>query len=138
MRLRHHVFLPMALCVLSTGTWAQTVYKCGHSYSQIPCPDAVEINTQDTRTAAQQKAAEHAATKQAQQAKALETQRLQEEAAAEKAARAQTKRENKKTAPAPKSHKASATKPKGPAYFTARAPGDAAKKKKPESQPPAP
>ena len=120
----------IASSALLTVASGQTVYKCGHSYSQISCPDAVEINTQDPRTTAQKKAAERSAQAQVRQAKELETTRLKEEAAADKAAQAQNKQQEKKQGKERRHHKPRKAQPERPNYFTAQSPSDNAKKKK--------
>lgn len=64
---------------LSTGAAAQKVYKCGSSYSQIPCTDAVKVTADDARTAAQKKESEKAVARDMQAAKSMEKERLAEE-----------------------------------------------------------
>lgn len=66
----------------STGALAQKVYKCGATYSQIPCDGAVTINTQDVRTLNQKSQADALAARETANANALEKARLKEEALA--------------------------------------------------------
>ena len=43
----------IALGSIPTGASAQNVYRCGSSYSQKPCPDAVVVDVEDTRSNSQ-------------------------------------------------------------------------------------
>jgi hypothetical protein len=108
----------IAACSVSTWATAQKVYKCGSSYSQIPCPDGVAIDAQDKRSSAQKAAATQTSKAQAKQAQALEKERLKDEAqtrAADQArAKAQSKQEMAEDKPAAKK------KSKEPEYFTAK------------------
>lgn len=79
--LRFAIFF-IAACAGSTGALAQKVYKCGATYSQIPCDGAVTINTQDVRTLNQKSQADALAAREAANASALEKARLKEEALA--------------------------------------------------------
>ena len=69
----------IAAHAISAGATAQNVYKCGSSYSQIPCTDAVKVPTDDTRTVAQKKESDRAVARDMQAAKAMEKERLAEE-----------------------------------------------------------
>jgi len=40
----------LTACLVTGGAMAQTVYKCGNTYSQLPCPNAAVINA-DARIA---------------------------------------------------------------------------------------
>jgi hypothetical protein len=69
----------IAAALGSTGVVAQTVYKCGNAYSQLPCPGgAVEINP-DPRTSAQKTQADLATARDARTAAAMEKSRLLQE-----------------------------------------------------------
>jgi hypothetical protein len=70
----------IAAAHLSNGIAAQTVYKCGNSYSQLPCPNATVINA-DPRTSAQKTQADLATARDARNAAAMEKARLQQEKA---------------------------------------------------------
>ena len=69
----------IAAHAISVSAAAQKVYKCGSSYSQIPCTDAVKVATDDGRTAVQKKESEKAVARDMQAAKAMEKERLAEE-----------------------------------------------------------
>ncbi len=97
---------------------AQKVYKCGSSYSQIPCPDGVTVEAEDARTKAQKSAATQNSKSQARQAEALEKERLKDEAQARAADQALAKAHSNKT-PAD-SKPATKKKGKEPEYFTAK------------------
>ena len=78
-------FVSTVLCLAGAAAWAQTVYRCGNSYSQTPCPNAVALDVADPRTPAQRDEAAAAAARDAQTANALESSRLAEEARLEAA-----------------------------------------------------
>ena len=106
MRTLSYLIAPLLL-TLATVAPAQTVYRCGNSYSQQPCPGGNAIDTSDPRTPEQRKAAEDGARHERRTADSLEKDRLKEEAAAiraaeraDKAQRAAEKAARKK-APAP-------------------------------------
>ncbi|MDZ7922419.1 hypothetical protein [Rhodoferax sp.] len=110
----------IAACVVSTGTQAQKIYKCGSSYSQIPCPDGVAVDAQDPRSNTQKTEAKQASKSQAKLADAMEKERLQDETQARAADQALAKAQNKKE---PTSGKPAAKKKsKEPEYFTAKPP----------------
>ncbi len=69
----------LTLSCLSMVAAAQVTYKCGNSYSQTPCPDAVAIDTNDRRTSAQKLQTDMATQRDARIANALEKARLQQE-----------------------------------------------------------
>jgi hypothetical protein len=123
-------FVLMAACATATmPAAAQSVYRCGDSYSQKPCPGGAPVPTDDPRSAAQRAQTREAAQRDGKTADAMEKARLKEEA---KAAQAYI--------PAPMLEPAvdetkpdPAVKPKKQQYFTAaapRKPGEAAPKKK--------
>lgn len=107
---------------MSTGAQAAKVYKCGNSYSQVPCADGVELNTPAAPSAQQQRAARQVAEQDEKTARSLEKERqaaekaaMKEQQAADKARKAQDKAaEKEKNQDAKKSKKA-------PEYFTAKA-----------------
>jgi len=70
----------LAAGALSMTATAQVTYRCGNSYSQTPCPDAVIINTDDKRTAEQKAQTDMATKSGAKTADAMEKARLQQEA----------------------------------------------------------
>ncbi len=75
-----------ALLLLATVAQGQTVYRCGNSYSQQPCPGGAAIEASDARTPEQRKAQEAGARHERRVADRLEKERLKEEAAAARAA----------------------------------------------------
>jgi hypothetical protein len=68
----------MSLAVPGAG--AQTVYRCGTSYSQSPCPAGVAIAVDDPRTAQQKQETEAAVRRDAKTADSMEKSRLKQEA----------------------------------------------------------
>ena len=114
----------VAACAVSTGAWGQKVYRCGATYSQTPCPDAVAIDADDARSKAQKTQADQATARDVKTANTLEKTRLKEEE--EAAARSQpvttggksstAKAKTKTDASAPKKTK----KKKEPEFFTAQ------------------
>jgi hypothetical protein len=141
----------IAFCAISMPASAQKVYKCGNSYSQVPCPDGETLEPADTRTSAQKTDAQRIQKMQSREADNLEKLRLKDEAntrtadtarrkaaekqakttQAEEVARAKVKAKAKQEgdqplvlsppSSKPKTHK----KPKEPDFFTAGKAADA-------------
>lgn len=59
---------------------AQTVYRCGSSYSQQPCTGGKVVDADDTRSSSQKLQTDQAVRRDAKAAEALEKARLKEEA----------------------------------------------------------
>lgn len=110
--------LAIATLSLCTGLQAETVYRCGNSYSQTPCPGGSAIDTTDQRTPEQRKAHEASVKQEKRAGDALEKTRLKEEAAARKAIEQANKaqREADKAAQKTAEKKKSSSKEKAPAY----------------------
>ncbi len=72
--------LLLAVSALPMTAAAQLTYKCGNSYSQAPCLDAVTIDTSDRRTSAQKLQTDLATQRDARTADTMEKARLQQEA----------------------------------------------------------
>jgi len=70
--------LLLALCTVSAQ--AQSVYRCGESYSTQPCPGGTVVPTDDPRSAAQRAQADAATRRDARSAQVLEQERLRLEA----------------------------------------------------------
>ena len=138
------IFL-IAFCVLSTAAPGQKVYRCGDTYSQKPCADAVVIDVGDPRSPAQKAQADAETRRELAAANAMEKARLKEEAQmrSDRAKLAQTQAKKTSTPPqnaasaADASHtgaaskqanKSHAKKKKEPEFFTTRS---AAPKTKP-------
>ena len=108
---------------------AQSVYRCGDSYSQQPCPGGTLVQAEDARSASQRSQTSQAAQRDAKTADALEKARLKEEA---KPAAALVIAPPAQVAP-DQAERSAMAKPKKPAHFTAvgpRKPGDAKANKK--------
>lgn len=92
---RLHVSAPataLALSVLTVlllppAAQAQTVYRCGSTYSQTPCPGAQVVEAHDARSASDKAQADATTREQAAKARALEQERQQREARAAREAR---------------------------------------------------
>lgn len=69
----------IAITALSTAASAQNVYKCGDTYSQLPCPGGVVVDATDQRTSAQKAQSDLATGRDARTAEAMEKARLQQE-----------------------------------------------------------
>ena len=124
------------LAIFLLPTHAQTVFRCANSYSHVPCPGAVAVNADDSRSAAQKQASDAAVQRDVNAVKALDAERLKQEklaAAEESAARKKAAKADKakqasdakaakkaaaKDTPARRSKK-SATQAKKPDYFVA-------------------
>lgn len=102
---RHLSFaiLFVVLGSISTGASAKNgVYRCGSSYSQKPCTDAVVVDVQDARTQAQKVQADAAIRRDTATGNAMEKERLAREER-ERAAQARlAAADNKQSAPQPK------------------------------------
>jgi len=127
----------IACCVLSTGAQSQKVYRCGDTYSQKPCADAVVVDVSDPRSQTQKARADAETRRELAAANAMEKARLKEEAQMRSDRVKQTPSQAKKaTSPAqsasaaadasrsgvapkqaPKNH---TKKKKEPEFFTAR------------------
>jgi len=103
----------MSLC---TGLSAQTVYRCGNSYSQTPCPGGGTVDAKDSRTPEQRKAHEASVKHEKRAGDTLEKTRLQEEAAAQRAAEKADKAQRDADKAAQKAAAKKSTKEKLPAY----------------------
>ena len=67
-----------SLALLSHGAFAATVYRCGDSYSQTPCPNGVEVRADDARDDSQRAAAQTALNRDKALVKDIETTRRKE------------------------------------------------------------
>jgi hypothetical protein len=115
---------------------AQSVYRCGDSYSQKPCPGGTLVPTDDARSASQRAQTSAAAQRDAKTANAMEKARLKEEA---KPVPGYIPAPNAE--PIAQENKPELAKPKKPQYFTAaapRKPGEAPAKKKKKASKKAP
>lgn len=73
--------LPLLAALLTaTPTSAQTVFRCGNSYSQTPCPAGATVDTADPRSAAQKSQTDAATRRDSRAADAMEKARLREQA----------------------------------------------------------
>lgn len=71
----------IAVYVVPTGAIGQnSVYRCGNSYSQKPCPDAAQVDVQDARTPAQKLQADATTKRDTATANTIEKTRLADEA----------------------------------------------------------
>ena len=72
----------VAAVVAAAGpTTAQTVYRCGHTYSPVPCPNAKELHLDARPTAAQRAEARRVALVEKRLAAEMARDRRAEEAA---------------------------------------------------------
>lgn len=85
MKKRSMLAAAIAACAWLSPAAGQTVYRCGDSYSQQPCPDARAVPAEDARTAAQRTESLRATQRDAQAAHKMEESRLKEEARAARA-----------------------------------------------------
>lgn len=135
-----YLLLAMALGWSAPGS-AETVYRCGESYSQRPCPGGKQVQTDDPRSASQRAQTLEAVQRDAKAAEAMEKSRLKEEA---KPAQALMPAPKTETAGPPDGPAVTPAIAKKPAYFTAVSPakkGQAQpgkKKKKAKKKPGAP
>ncbi len=117
----------IAACAICTDASAQKVYKCGASYSQTPCPDAVTIHAEDTRSQAQQIDSKKVIARDVAAANAVEKARLKEEKIAAKQMQSDTPKDHainsKGKEKTDLKEKKKTTKKKGAEFFTATPPG---------------
>ena len=78
--------LPALLIALFSGfatphAHAQTVYRCGSTYTHTPCAEGRVVAATDPRSAAQRAEAQRVAALERQQARQMERERLAQEAA---------------------------------------------------------
>ena len=141
---KHLVLTSLAVLSLCHSASAQSVYRCGNSYSQTPCAGAVEVPADDPRTEAQRAQARQGLASDKALAKDLEATRRKDDALALAQMKAAQASEHKKVAavkpPEKKtdSKKAGATrkvtlKNQTPDFFTATD-GAVNKKKKSSSK----
>ena len=76
--MKHAVAL--LLCILALGVQAQPVYRCGNTYSSIPCPEGKVVEATDTRTAAQRAEARRVAADDQRLAANMRRERLIDQA----------------------------------------------------------
>jgi len=88
----------LLLALAASGAQAQTVYRCGSTYSHTPCPEGRIVAATDPRSAAQRAEAQRVAAIERQQARQMERERLAQEAAQKPAAA--TGFDSRATAPA--------------------------------------
>lgn len=128
-----HILI-LALCCLGVlPATAQTIYRCGNSYSQTPCAGGNALALDDKRDKAQEQArkaqADAATRRDLKTAATLEKSRLKEEAARGRGTRAwatdETAAEDYDDA-----YPVAEKNPKKPPYFTARAASAPKKKEK--------
>ncbi len=139
-RLKSLAITALLLAVGSAG--AQTVYRCGSSYSQTPCANAVEVQTDDPRSDAQRAAAREGLARDKALAKDLEASRRKDEAAALAAnkqameqeklaiARASAARKKQETVVPKKASSATKRKAKPPEVFMSNSTAGSGKKSK--------
>jgi hypothetical protein len=68
------------MCLAGPMAGAQTVYRCGSSYSQSPCPAGVPLVVDDPRSAQQKQETDAAVKRDARTADSMEKSRLKQEA----------------------------------------------------------
>jgi hypothetical protein len=114
----------IAACAISTGATGQKVFRCGNSYSQTPCPDAMEVNTEDLRSKAQKLQSDKAIARDVSTANTLEKTRLKGEAQtlANRASESKTSSKKPRKSTAVTSEPKKKAKKNAPEFFTAAAP----------------
>jgi hypothetical protein len=77
----YSAFIFIALFSLSTRATCQTVYRCGNSYSQTPCPGAEILSIDGSRDSQQKEQTDEAVRPDARKAKSLEKMRIAQQMA---------------------------------------------------------
>lgn len=117
------ILVPAVLAALATAAGGQTVYRCGNSYVQQPCPGGTAVDVTDKVGPGDAARAGKAAAADAQRAEAMEKARLAQEKNAPKAVVIAPVA----AASAPEG-KAKSKKSREPEHFTAKGPAPAKKK----------
>ena len=117
---------------ISTGAQSQSVYRCGSTYSQKPCSDAVIVDVGDARSQAQKSQADTETRRESAAANAMEKARLKEEAQLQSDRAKQAKAQSKKTATPPTSAASTAVTAKAGATTNHAKKGHSQAKKEPE------
>ncbi len=68
-----------ASAALTTVASAQSIYRCGAAYSQLPCPGGVVVVATDQRSNAQKTQSDQTISRDARTAETMEKARLQQE-----------------------------------------------------------
>ena len=67
----------LLVCLATAGAaQAQTVYRCGSSYSEAPCPQATQVDAADPRSAAQRADAQRVVADEKRIGDQMERERL--------------------------------------------------------------
>ena len=122
--------LAILVCLLPGVTaFGQTIYRCGDSYSQTPCPGATSLEVDDSRSPVQKAQADAATAAASRTAVAMERERLARERTPE-ASKTRNAAVSGSThdADTPARKVANKTKP-APLYFTAGVPAEKNKDK---------
>lgn len=126
----------VVVSLAATGALAQPVWRCGNSYGSVPCEGGARVDRATPATGTDAAQARAVGQADAKLAAALEQARLKREKEAPKAvlppapaaAASAPAKDAAKTEGARKESADAARKRKGPAQFTAVAPGPARKK----------
>lgn len=69
----------VSIALSSTLARGDSIYKCGSTYSQTPCPQGQQLSVDDSREPTQKKLADEKTRRDGQLANALEKDRLEQE-----------------------------------------------------------
>jgi len=78
--------LMLTLCLATSGAGAETVFRCGSTYSQSACPDARTLDVSDARSDAQRSDAQLLPANDQRLGDRLERERLERDATQKKTA----------------------------------------------------
>ena len=119
----------LLLCLVSAGSQAQTIYRCGNEYTRIPCPQGQVVEATDPRTGAQRAEAVRVAAEDHRRAAEMRRERLADQAALKPASAASLSAAPAlaaRPAPTPERHplkkKRNVSKPASSTPFTAADP----------------
>jgi hypothetical protein len=118
----------VATGLLFNSAKAESVYRCGDTYSQSLCPGGKVLDVSDSRDAAQKQQADEATIRDTELARSMAQERLAQEKNAKlaQAAKASSHRKNQAraaTVSTKKTPKQTRSKSKKPVDFTAEVPG---------------
>jgi hypothetical protein len=113
--MKRQLTVAVAATLFAAAAGAQTIYRCGSTYSQQPCAGATALEAASAPSAADTVATRRDTERQQKAADAMENARLKEE--------------SKPVAAYIPKEKVEETRTRPPEVFTARAPGEKKKKK---------
>lgn len=128
--MQYRLSLAILACLLpSAAALGQTIYRCGDSYSQTPCPGATSLEVDDSRSPVQKAQADAATAAASRAAGTMERERLARERTSEASKIRNAAGSSSAHAAATPARKAAKQAKPEPLYFTAGVPAEKTKDK---------